>query len=82
MVVRSAFPLSQKAQERVRHEIHVAIAPDLTLQFVTNPAMVCGLELEAHGRKIAWHVEQYIDSLEAHIRATLLQGTLPETAQA
>lgn len=82
MVVRSAFPLSQKAQERVRHEIHVAIAPDLALQFVTNPAMVCGLELEAHGRKIAWHVEQYIESLEAHIRATLLQGTLPETAQA
>ena len=82
IVVRSAFPLSQEAQQRVLHEIHTSIAPNLAIRFVTNPDLVCGLELEAHGRKIAWHVEQYIDSLEAHIRATVMQEPLPQTARA
>lgn len=82
MVVRSAFPLSQESQQRLLHEIRASIAPDLAIRFVTNPDLVCGLELEAHGRKIAWHVEQYIDSLEAHIRATVMQEPLPQTASA
>lgn len=82
VIVRSAFPLSEETQQRVTRDLHATLAQGLAIQFVTNPTMVCGLELEAHGRKIAWHVEQYIDSLEAHLRATVLQEPLPQTAGA
>jgi hypothetical protein len=41
------------------------------VKFQTSPDMILGLELKAHGYKIAWSLDNYFESLESEIREAL-----------
>jgi F-type H+-transporting ATPase subunit b len=63
-LLRSAFPLSQDTVRGITTCLETLAAGPVDVTLETAPDIICGLELIVHGRKIAWSVEEYLDSLE------------------
>ena len=36
----------------------------VSVRFETAPEVMCGIELQTNGRKIAWSLEHYLETLE------------------
>jgi F-type H+-transporting ATPase subunit b len=48
------------------------------LRFETAPEVVCGIELQTNGHKIAWNLEHYLRALEESLAAAFA-AERPET---
>lgn len=74
IVIRSSFPLKEVTQAAVTAGVQAAAAgPMPTLQFETDPALGCGIELRAPGYKLNWNLAAYLDNLEQTLALTLAQ---------
>lgn len=73
VVVRSAFPMPSDIRQRVADAVHTTLMDGVDVAFTTQPDMLCGIELEVSGHKIAWNLAQYMVSLEEHMEAILMQ---------
>ncbi len=83
-VVRSAFELPA-AQRSAVEAVLRELAPDAPApRFEVAPDRVCGVELVAGGRKIAWNIASYLASLERSVeevvRPSRGAGRAPEAA--
>jgi F-type H+-transporting ATPase subunit b len=63
-LVRSAFDLPPEQQRAINHAVNETFSADIALRFVTAPDLVSGIELSANGRKVAWSIADYLNSLE------------------
>jgi F-type H+-transporting ATPase subunit b len=73
VVVASAFEISQDMSEEIAQTLQEHLSESIALRFKISPDVVCGIELRAQGRKIAWSMRDYVDGLEA-ILAVVLKG--------
>ena len=62
--VRSAVGLPQEAQAQVQRALNETFSADLPIQFETATDLIGGIELVAHGQKVAWSIAGYLESLE------------------
>jgi F-type H+-transporting ATPase subunit b len=62
--LRTAFPLPDAEQVRVTEAVGAALGPDLTVTAETAADLVGGIELRAGGLKVAWSIDDYLNSLE------------------
>jgi F-type H+-transporting ATPase subunit b len=69
VVVCSAFEIPQAARQRIIQAAKEKIPSDTNLEFETEPDLICGIELKASGYKLAWSVENYLDTLEESLSA-------------
>jgi F-type H+-transporting ATPase subunit b len=51
----------------------------VTVRFETAPEVLCGIELQTSGRKIAWSLEDYLGALEERLAAALQEETHEHT---
>lgn len=72
--LRCAFEIPQQmAQEIV--EVLQDYGPDtLDSQLEISSDLICGIELKVHGRKIAWSLEEYLETLEEGLVEGLDRG--------
>ncbi|ETW98250.1 MAG: hypothetical protein ETSY1_19515 [Candidatus Entotheonella factor] len=82
VVIRSAFPLSLRTEQTLMQAVQAHLLDHAQVQFVTVPTLICGLELEAKGQKLAWHMAHYLDHLEEQFAAMLRQESEPQTTMA
>ena len=71
--VRSAFEIPQELVQEIAGVLSVHV-PEPSLRFEASPEVLCGIELELHGRKIAWSLGDYLDTLEDRLLAALEGG--------
>lgn len=81
--LRSAFAVPR---ERVRElEAHLQELLDLQnslkISSKTDPTLVCGLELEVGGYRVAWSVDSYLDGVEERILREIRQTPTSETSK-
>lgn len=69
--VRSAFDLDQAKLEQLQGRLGEMLSVDFSLDYRTDPGLVCGLELEAGGHRVAWSVDSYLEDVEKHILQSL-----------
>lgn len=62
--LHSGFDLDDTQRKMLRQAIATQFNNGHTLQFQTNPDLICGLELVAPGHKVAWSLASYLDELE------------------
>jgi F-type H+-transporting ATPase subunit b len=62
--LRTAFALSDAEQARLTDAVTGALGADLSVAFETAADLVGGVELRAGGLKVAWTIDDYLDSLE------------------
>lgn len=71
VAVMSAFEIPEAMSREIAEVIGDYTADSERLQFETSPDVICGIELRAHGRKIAWSVRDYLEGLETTLTEVL-----------
>ena len=67
VVVTSAFGLAPGRQEQLICAVRAALAPKAALEFVVSDEVMCGIELRAGGRKVAWSLDSYLGAIEEEL---------------
>lgn len=62
--LRTAFALPGTEQARVTEAVDAALGSGLTVTTETDADLVAGIELRAGGLKVAWSIDDYLNSLE------------------
>jgi F-type H+-transporting ATPase subunit b len=75
LMVQSAFDLPDKTRRKLTHVLRELFAEGAEIRFTTTPELVCGVAVEAHGQKIVWSVEHYMDMLQHRVAALLTEKT-------
>lgn len=70
-LVRSAFELAPQTRGRIQAAVAALGSPDTRVRFETATDLVCGIELQAAGRKLAWSVGDYLEGLQSGIERIL-----------
>ncbi len=71
--VATAFEPTDAQKDRIRQAVRDRWE---AIDFETDPELVCGVELRAGGRRIAWSVRDYIEQLEARVDDLLEERAL------
>jgi F-type H+-transporting ATPase subunit b len=61
--VRTAFKLSAQQRAAIETVIAEILGKQEPLEFIIMPDLVSGIEISCNGRKIAWSIADYLDSL-------------------
>ncbi|MCK4391053.1 MAG: F0F1 ATP synthase subunit B [Desulfobacterales bacterium] len=62
--LRSAFEIPQDMAREIAAVLQNQGTDPVDLQLEISSDLICGIELKVHGRKIAWSLEDYVDTLE------------------
>ena len=66
VIVRTAFEIPAKMREKITGALHRAIADGIQVRYEPASDLIMGIELKTRGRKIAWSLQVYLDTLEEH----------------
>ncbi len=70
VVIRSAFEISPDMREKITGALRRYLADEIKAHFETASELLGGIELKTRGRKIAWNLEHYLNTMEeAALRA-------------
>jgi F-type H+-transporting ATPase subunit b len=63
-IIRSAFSLPEEQRNAIQQAVNETFAADVYLRFETEPEVISGIELTTGGKKLAWSIADYLNSLE------------------
>lgn len=66
-VVRSTFELEGSQRKKLQDAIKEEFEEDTTLNFETTPNLISGVEITVNGRRIAWSLTDYLESLKKSV---------------
>lgn len=75
LAVNTSFELAQDQRESLQKAIRSAAGQEVDIRFGTSGDLLCGVELRADGRKIAWSIQDYLESLQESVNEMLKQAT-------
>ena len=64
VIVRSAFEIPAKMREKITGSLRRKIGDGIEVRYEAAPELIMGVELKIRGHKIAWSLEDYLDTLE------------------
>jgi len=64
VIVGSAFEIPAKMREKITGSLRRKIADGIEIRYETASDMIMGIELKIRGHKIAWSLQDYLDTLE------------------
>lgn len=67
IVFRTAFAVGQGVRREITETVQTHLSPDADLYFETAPELLCGIEAKIQDNKLAWTLDDYLESLEAAI---------------
>jgi F-type H+-transporting ATPase subunit b len=73
LVIKSTFEIPENIRQIIQKALQEQLNGDISLQFKTSPDLICGVELEAQGKRITWSLDSYLDSLEEDL-SKMLEG--------
>jgi F-type H+-transporting ATPase subunit b len=74
LVVRSAFELSTEGRTALVRALS-SLTDGAALRFEVEPSLVCGIEILAGGRSLAWNLHEHLDELEERLDEVLEKGS-------
>ena len=63
----SAFKLDRQQKDVISKTISEIAGQRVPLDFKAKPNQISGIEMTAHGYRISWNVEEYLDALERRL---------------
>ena len=73
VVIQSAFEITSKMRKKITQALHRHLNGEIAPRYETTPDLIMGIELKTHGRKIAWNLRHYLDTMEENALRTLEQ---------
>jgi len=77
-IVRTHFDLGDRQQRAIGNAVNETFAADIHLVFQTAPLSACGIEFTAGGQRLAWGIQEYLESFRA--KTDELLGARPAAA--
>ncbi|MGV2829608.1 F0F1 ATP synthase subunit B family protein [Myxosarcina sp. GI1(2024)] len=75
LLIRSSFELPEESCQQIVDSLNrQQIYQDNNLRFTTTKDLICGIELQASDYKIAWNLQDYLQSLEHHLESHFSQN--------
>ena len=71
VIIQSAFSISGPRREQIEDVLKKQITNGFTLHYMRQPEIVSGIELRVNGHKIAWSLNEYLESLVESMTETL-----------
>ena len=72
-IVRSAFDLPEAQRAAIQNALNESFSSEIQIRFETVPELISGIELIMNGKKIAWNIADYLDSLEKGVNELLIE---------
>ncbi|MDF1762169.1 MAG: F0F1 ATP synthase subunit B [Oleibacter sp.] len=79
MIVRTAFELAEQNRHNVAAALNDIVGEEIEIQFITAAALVSGIEVNCHGQKIVWSIDNYLVSLKKGLNDILTEQTTVNT---
>jgi F-type H+-transporting ATPase subunit b len=76
--ISSAFELDSATRGRLTRAVHEHLAGNLEVGYDASPALLCGIELRAGGRRLGWNLADYLEELGERVERSLAAGR-PQT---
>lgn len=68
LLIRSSFELSSESHQKIIDSLQEQeIYQENKVQFATAPDLICGIELQSDDYKVAWNLQNYVQSLEQNL---------------
>jgi len=77
--IRSAFEIPLKMRKKITQALHRHLKEQINPRYETAPDLIAGIELKTRGRKIAWNLQHYLDTMEENALRTLEQEAQGKT---
>ena len=71
VTVQSAFGISAPRQSQIEEVLKKQITNGFTIRYLHEPDVVSGIELRVNGHKIAWSLNEYLETLVESLTETL-----------
>jgi F-type H+-transporting ATPase subunit b len=71
VIVTSAFEIPMNVRQRITKVVRSHLGGGIDLQYQISSDVILGIELKVHGHKIAWSLDNYLESLEVNISEAL-----------
>jgi F-type H+-transporting ATPase subunit b len=81
VVIRSAFEISPKMRKKMTRALHQHLTEEINTHYETASDLIVGIELKTRGRKIAWNLQHYLDTMEENALHTLDQEAQRNTGR-
>jgi len=66
--IESAFPLSESMKQTIVERLQEVFPDDKQVDFHTDTTLLCGIQLDAAGYKIAWEADSYLTALQHELK--------------
>jgi len=76
-LIRTAFDLPEEQRAVIQHALNETFSAEIQVRFQTEPDLISGIELTAHGQKVAWSISDYLMSLEQGVEELLKKNNTP-----
>jgi F0F1-type ATP synthase delta subunit len=63
-VITTSFPIDTGVRTRLQTAVAAVIGEDVELVFEESADLICGIELRAAGKKAAWSMQNYLETLD------------------
>jgi F-type H+-transporting ATPase subunit b len=77
-LVRSAFELPAEQRGAIQNALNETFSAEIRVRFETAPDLISGIELTANGRKVAWSIADYLESLQNGVAELLKERDKPD----
>ena len=71
MLSRALLAYRPKRRARIEQALKKQITNGFTIRYDTQPEIVSGIELRVNGHKIAWSLNEYLETLVENLSETL-----------
>jgi F-type H+-transporting ATPase subunit b len=81
VIIRTTFALLHDERQGLLALLSELVDETIDIQFLEAPELLCGIELEVYGQRIAWSLHHYLAETEDHL-ATLFRSKAAASAPA
>jgi len=71
VIIQSAFGIAEPRQAQIEEALKKQITNGFTIRYLKQPDIVSGIELRVNGHKIAWSLNEYLETLVESLTETL-----------
>lgn len=79
IIVHTTFDLPAAQRDSIEGAVKETLGKEAQIRFETAPDLISGIELTVNGQKVAWSIEDYLESLEKGVDELLKEQSKPET---
>jgi len=76
--VRSTFDLPPEQRGAIQNALNETFSAEIRVRFETAPDLIGGIELTAHGQKVAWSIGDYLATMENGVSELLKPATVSQ----